>query len=370
MPSRPAALADGRVLIVAHEANARRFAERLWGAPALGCVVASTETAEIPGISAAGETPEKRRYTAALDSEILVLGRPVSMPEIPRNPAGPPSPVVITRACVEALGLVPWIVDAGTRIPPRVPRLVLDGQPGKCITTGQALTLSPDFVQMARAAGRLLASRAAWLVLGESVPGGTTTAQAVMEALGIHAQGRVSSSMPGGNHALKTHVVSEALRAAALPGGCPGLRVAQAVGDPMQPAVALMALEASLQVPVVLGGGTQMAAVVALALKLLSEGHAGNAENLAVATTRWVAEDPSADLAGILRGLAYPVPGFAAGLDFGHSALPELRRYEEGLVKEGVGAGAAACAALLVGDLSLETLVPRIEEVTRDLGPR
>jgi len=370
MPPLSRAVADGRIRVVAHEAEAFRFAQRLRGLPAFACVVASTDTAEIPEISAAGETPEKRRYTAALDSEILVLGRPVSLPEVPRNPAGPPSPVVITRACVEALDIAPWVVDAGIRVPPRVPRVVLDGTPGRCITTGRALELSPRFEETARAAGHLLARQATWLVLAESVPGGTTTAQALLEALGIPARGRVSSSMPGGNHALKCRVVSEALRAGALTPGTTGLGLAQAVGDPMQPAVALMALEASLRVPVVLGGGTQMAAVAALALRLASEGHPGNLENLAIATTRWVAADPSADLGGILRSLSRPVPAFAAGLDFGDSAIPELRRYEEGLVKEGVGAGAAACAALLAGDLTLPSLMERIEEVTRDLGPR
>lgn len=134
----------------------------------------------------------------------------------------------------------------------------------------------------------------------------------------------------------------------------------------MQPAVALMALEASLQVPVVLGGGTQMAAVAALALRLLAEGHAGDPKNLALATTRWVSEDASADLAGILGGLGRPPAAFAAGLDFGTSAIPNLRRYEEGLVKEGVGAGAAAFAAFLSG-LTHPELLGRVEEVVRGL---
>jgi uncharacterized protein (TIGR00303 family) len=267
------------------------------------------------------------------------------------------------------LGVEALIVDAGIRIPPRVPRLVLGGEPGRCITTGRSFSCSADFLENARAAGRFVAASAPWVILAESVPGGTTTAQALLEALGTPAHGRVSSSMPGGNHALKAETVARALAEAGLPANTTGLEAASAVGDPMQPAVALMALEASLRVPVVLGGGTQMAAVAALALRLLDEGHPGRPDNLAIATTRWVAEDASADLPGILRDLGGRLPAFAACIDFSSSSLRNLQRYEEGLVKEGVGAGAAAFAAFLTGGLSHGELLAHIEEVVV-AGPR
>lgn len=366
MPDCLAALHDGRIRPLTPRPQAEAFLGRLTGRPLFACVVASTDTAEIPGISAAGETPEKRRYTAALDSEFLVLGRPVTLPEIPRNPLGPPSPVVITRAVLSTLGLDALIVDAGIRVAPRTPRLVLGGVPGRCITTGAALEYPEGLWESCRAAGRFLACAAPWVVLAESVPGGTTTALSLLEGLGVSGRGRVSSSMPGGNHGLKEEVVARALEAAALRPGASALEVAAAVGDPMQPAVAMMALEASLRVPVVLGGGTQMAAVAALALRLLAEGHPGDASNLGLATTRWVAADVSADLAGLLQDLGSPPASFAAGLDFGASSIPNLRRYEEGLVKEGVGAGAAAFAAFLAGFSHGEVLA-RIEEVVRGL---
>ncbi|MBI5015774.1 MAG: TIGR00303 family protein [Deltaproteobacteria bacterium] len=359
-----AAQHDGRIRALTPRPEA--FLRRLAGRPLFACAVASTDTAEIPGISAAGETPEKRRYTAALDAEFLVLGRPVTLPEIPKNPLGPPSPVVITRAALAALDLEALIIDAGIRVAPQTPRLVLGGAPGRCITTGAALEYPPGLWENCRAAGRWLAASAPWLILAESVPGGTTTALSLLEGLGVPARGRVSSSMPGGNHELKDEVVARALAAAGLPAGASALEVAAAVGDPMQPAVAVMALEASLRVPVVLGGGTQMAAVAALALRLLSEGHPGKVENLGLATTRWVADDASADLPGILGDLGGSVAAFAAGLDFGGSAIPNLCRYEEGLVKEGVGAGAAAFAAFL-GGWSHADLLGRIEGVVRGL---
>ncbi len=356
---RPLAFGDG----------CSAFWSSLRGSPAFACVIASTDTADIPGISAAGTTPQKRRYTAALDSEFLVFGRPVTLPEIPRNPLGPPSPVVITRAALRALGLEPLIVDAGTRVPPRTPRLELGGTPGRCITSGHALDLGTGFPDLCAAAGRYLASLAGWLILAESVPGGTTTAQALLEALGVPARGRVSSSMPGGNHALKQQVVSRALEAARLGSGASALDIAAAVGDPMQPAAALIALEASRSVPVVLAGGTQMAAVAALALRLFEEGRPGDPGRIAIATTRWVAQDPAADLPGILGHLSRPIPAVAADLDFSGSRIPGLQRYEEGLVKEGVGAGAAACAAFAVAGLSHDQMLCEIEEIVRALAP-
>ena len=57
---------------------------------------------------------------------------------------------------------------------------------------------------------------------------------------------------------MSEEVVRRALAAAALDPGAPGLAVAEAVGDPMQPALSLLALEVSRFGPVVLGGGKRL----------------------------------------------------------------------------------------------------------------
>jgi NaMN:DMB phosphoribosyltransferase len=149
----------------------------------------------------------------------------------------------------------------------------------------------------------------------------------------------------------------------------------------MQPVVAGMALAASKYLPVVLAGGTQMAAVLALAAALYrAEGDtltgldfAGvNFENIALVTTGWVANDPSSDLAGLAAeieerfgplGSAY----LAANLNFADSAVPAMRLYEAGFVKEGVGAGAAAFATMLAANLSAQEFLPAIEAAYRKL---
>lgn len=362
-----AALENGWVRPIGPRDQAEAFLRKLKGPARFACVIASTDTAEIEGISAAGETPYLRRFTAALDSEYLLYGKTLTLDDVPRNPLGPPSPVLISRAALELMGTTALIVDAGTRVPPRTPRLVAGGAPGESIVGGKALALSSDFSQAARAAARMALPQAGFLVLGESVPGGTTTALSVMEALNVRAMGKVSSSMPGGNHSLKEEVVRLALAEAKLPKDVSALLAAAAVGDPMQPLAALMALEASLHCPVVLGGGTQMAAVWALAARLLSEGEEGNPENICLATTKWVAQDPSADLAGLLSQASPVIPAFAAWLDFSGCRSMGLRHYEEGLVKEGVGAGAAAFSALTTGSATMDELVNAIDLLAEKL---
>ena len=54
-------------------------------------------------------------------------------------------------------------------------------------------------------------------------------------------------------------------------------------------------------------------------------------------------------------------PLLASGLSFAASRYPALRRYEEHLVKEGVGAGGAAVAAALAADIGCAALLERVE---------
>src|SRR5204863_372509 len=96
-----------------------------------------------------------------------------------------------------------------------------------------------------------LARQADYLVLAESVPGGTTTALALLCGLGIDAWGKVSSSMPDNAHPLKGAVVRHALDAAELTGVAgerPALDVAAAVVAALRTgadaAQLLMAIEA------------------------------------------------------------------------------------------------------------------------------
>ena len=123
----------------------------------------------------------------------------------------------------------------------------------------------------------------------------------------------------------------------------------------MQPLAAGLVQAAALAgLPVLLAGGSQMAAVLALALELTAVAERPLlASRVAIATTAWVAAEPSSDLAALLQLLqrrwdCEPL-AFAAGLRFGSCHWPQLQAFEQGFVKEGVGAGGLAALWQLSG---------------------
>jgi NaMN:DMB phosphoribosyltransferase len=101
----------------------------------------------------------------------------------------------------------------------------------------------------------------------------------------------------------------------------------------MMAAAAGLAVGAAETVPVLLAGGTQMAAVLAL-IKGMDYSALGN---IAIGTTRWIAKDTTSDLRSLVSQIG-KVPVLAANLNFSLSRYDGLKIYETGLVKEGGGA--------------------------------
>ena len=335
--------------------------------PVFACVLGFTETGLIPGISAAGATPEARQYTAIADAEFLYNG-PQSQPQYPLPPlhAGA-SPVLISRAVVEALEMPVYLFNAGLPQPPVVPAIDLGGTPARCLSQGCALELATvkHIMEQGLIWGEKLATSVTqgYLVLGECVVGGTTTALAVLTGLGIAASGKINSSHPVCNHAQKWAVVHAGLQSAGvweLPVRDP-LQLVAAVGDPMQVAVAGMAIAASRTRGVMLAGGTQMLAVYAL-IQAISRAYdlAWQPEQVVVGTTRWVAEDPTGNTVELAK-MVGGVPLLATRLSFVSSRYPQLRAYEQGYVKEGMGAGGCCVTAHLRQDLNQPQLLKIIE---------
>ena len=333
----------------------QRWLQRYQGrSPVFACILGFTATGLIPGISAAGATPADRQYTAIADAEFLLNG-PQSQPNYPLPPLEVgASPVLISRAVVETLNIPVYLFNAGLPQPPAVPAIDLAGVPAKCLTSGKALPLTTVKHLLAQGLkwGEKLATEAAegYLIIGECVVGGTTTALGVLTGLGIEAVGKVNSSHPRCNHSQKWSVVRAGLQGAGLlpvPPQADPLRLLAAVGDPMQVVAAGMAIAASRTVGVMLAGGTQMLAVYALMRAIADRlGKPAKLEQVVVGTTRWVAEDPTGDTVGLAKAIGR-VPLLATGLSFAPSRHPHLRAYERGYVKEGVGAGGCAIAAHL-----------------------
>ena len=342
-----------------------------WPTSRILLLLAATETASVEGISAAGASPRSRRQTAAADAELLLLGPLAERAHgLPPLPAGV-TPALISHVVLRDLGLLPQtlVVDLGCPVAPAIPHLRLPalegGAPARCLSSGMAM--DPGRVQALLARGLRWGERLGKpalpgglspspLVVAECVPGGTTTALAVLEGLGVRAQGLVSGSLRHPAHGLKAALVGQGL-AAANPMGAQGtnqawdpLAVVAAVGDPMQPLAAGLVLGAAAQgVPVLLAGGSQMAAVLALALAIApAEGRPALLDLVQVATTAWVAQDSGSNLALLLEriagrwGLGQPLVPQVAGLRFSDCRSQALRDYERGYVKEGVGAGGLA----------------------------
>jgi uncharacterized protein (TIGR00303 family) len=346
--------------------------------PVFACVLGFTATCLIPGISAAGKTPEDRRYTAIADAEFLANGvQPQPVYPLPPLIAGA-SPVYISRAIVAAFDIPTYIFNAGLPIAPTIPHLDLAGSPAACLTTGAALPLAivKQLYQHGLDWGEKLAALHpdSYLIIGECVVGGTTTALSLLTALGIDALGKVNSSHPICNHHQKAEIVAQGLSKLAtshdprstihdsLIHPSPFDLVA-AIGDPMQIVVAGMAITASRTTGVLLAGGTQMLAVAALIDAIgLDQKIEINTDRIIVGTTAWVAGDRSGDTVALAQ-LIPNIPLISTQLSFADSQYPQLQVYEQGFVKEGVGAGGLAIAASLYRDWGQVEILQAIEQL-------
>ena len=92
---------------------------------------------------------------------------------------------------------------------------------------------------------------------------------------------------------------------------------------------------------VVLAGGTQMAAVLALGKSLGIEG------DISIATTKYIVEDKTASFLEIVESTGRPYYYADPGLE--NSKIPGVQIYAQGYVKEGVGMGGASLLAGLYG---------------------
>lgn len=184
--------------------------------PIFACILGFTETGLIPGISAAGSTPDDRRYTALADAEFLINGiQPKPTYPLPPLTVGA-SPVYISHTVVRTLNFPVYLFNAGLLQSPSVPHIDLQGMAARCLSTGQALPLKTVEHLLAQGMywGKKLAQEAqkSYLIVGECVVGGTTTALSILTGLGIAAQGKVNSSHPQCNHQQKWLVVQEGLK--------------------------------------------------------------------------------------------------------------------------------------------------------------
>jgi len=299
-------------------------------------ILGNTLLSTIPGVSGAGATPEKTLLTPVLDAELITWGRITSHPVRPDTPTGCPTPASITRAMMGLCGMQALFINAGLHHTPTVPCLDVYGDEGEDPRFRDAVPHAQDLVLKGEVIGKFLSKCSDLLVMGECVPGGTTTALCVMRALGYEAS--VSSSFVNNPVSIKEEICREALRRIKAAAITSPLDIIRYTGDPMMPVAVGIAKTYSGEL--ILAGGTQMLAVSAV---IKAQGR----PLPYVVTTSYVRDDPSANvqqIAGQIGGdILYVDPGFG---DIGHSGLA---RYCIGEVKEGMGAGGAMCLAYLLG---------------------
>lgn len=351
--------------IAGNEEIAERILSEIWGGRGVfTCTIANTLTSTIPGVSDAGDTPELTLFTPAADAEMLVCGKTLCMDGIPINPGGIPTPATLTMAALELSGMPTYIVNGGCKVNPKIPCFDVGGECGECITSGKAVKNVRECFEKGKILGRMLSKGHDFVVVSESCAGGTTTALAVLMAMGAVKENLVSSSSPNNPKALKTQLVEEALRNAGIKKGDLAkdpLKAIACVGDPMMPANVGMTIGAAETVPVIVGGGTQMAAVIAAALAL----EPSIAGRIIHGTTRWLVNDPNSDVRKMMAGISADVPLVYINMDYSDSPHEGLQAYEWGYIKEGVGCGGACIAAVAMsrGGIDCPTLLDKVHEI-------
>jgi len=304
--------------------------------PTVALVAGTTRTAAIDGISAAGANPALLDHTPSADAELLAFGRPVYAPTVPVSPDGCPTPALVTRAVRELVGFDLLVVDGGLAAPTAAPTVDVAARPGGDVRGSRPVRNAETVFDRSRRVGAAVEGS---LVVGESVPGGTTTALGVLRALGEPFG--VSSSLPSNPLGLKRDVVASGLAASDLDRGALAGDPTEAVacmGDPVLAAVSgLVAGAADHDVPVTLAGGTQLLAAAALVR------HAGGDHPLTLATTSFVDADETVDLREASDAL--DVDLVLSDPRFERLDHPGLAHYTDGVGKEGAGMGGALALA-------------------------
>ena len=329
-------------------------------------IIAGTNTSQIQGISAAGIDPKSRQITALADAEFLLFGPTFDHKyKLPLLTAGV-SPALISNVCADMIKANLIVIPLGLEKKPYFKHLVIEkplARPAKCLSSGKSMTKSR--VKSLYEKGLLIGrSKIKPIVILESVPGGTTTAQAIMEAHGLEVSDLVGSSLLNPPRKLKKEIILKGLNNANLDNDFDSIDVISALGDPFQAfSMGLLIGARDANQTVILCGGSQMIAVLLLALEYVNTlDKQSFVDSIFIATTGWLLNNK--DLNNLLGLVAEKhninLLGLGSCLNFESSQYQELRDYEIGYVKEGVGAGGMSILAYLNG-FNYEDIISKCE---------
>jgi uncharacterized protein (TIGR00303 family) len=322
-----------------------------------------TRTCEIKGITQAG-IPGKIPLTPTLDAEFVSTGKVFSLENLAETATGIPTPGLLTRAVQT---LTPFaavkILDLGLTIQPQQCDVVTFGiEASPSIAEATPFDAKTVF-QKGRQFGRTYKPEGDYVIVGESTPAGTTTAQAAIAALGYDHDGLFASSFKEAPVAIKRRTLD-----AALDKLTSGMGLFEKLGHTADNTLLFVAgfvLEACRRFPVVLGGGTQMAAALLIANKIGGrDGLPMDPRKITLCTTRWIAEDGTSNLVALIEQLDFRPRTFYADFLYTDATIPVLKLYDEGEAKEGVGAGAAVAYGYMHG-LTQPEITAQVEAIMR-----
>ena len=346
--------------------------------------MSNTTTANIEGITQAG-IPGSIYLTPVLDGEFIATGEVRSMPDVAETPKGVPTPALITRG-VHLLAPFSHIelLDLGLEVQPKGDDITIHHHgihPSQSIAEGANIDTQALF-EKGLAFGKTYVCKDDYLILGESVPSGTTTATATALALGYDAKALFSSSFKEVPNDIRQETIDKALEN--VKGKTDLFEILGSVADNMLIFNAGFVLGVNGRFPIVLAGGTQMACVLLVVNSLRgltpndlfseqeNESFAGLTpltkgqiqdlplRDVALCTTKWVAQDEHSDIRALLEMLEFPINAYYTDFNFALSNHPALKLYDEGEAKEGVGAGGALMYGVLNG-LSKEEMTRQVE---------
>jgi len=323
--------------------------------------LSNTKTADIKGITQAG-IPGMIHLTPTLDSEFLCTGEVRSLGNIAETPKGVPTPALMTRGVHL---LMPYgrveLLDLGLEVKPKIDYFKLHDfniTPSESIVNGANID-AEELFQKGVAFGQGYICEDEYIILGESVPSGTSTARATAMGMGYEVENYFASSFKEVPNEVRQKVLDEAL--SNLQEDDDLFTVLGKVGDNMLIFNAGFIMGLNNKIPLILAGGTQMASVLLIVNKILQLTQKElESSNLALCTTKWVVEDAHSDIKALLTLLDFPVNVYYSDFDFSLSEHPALKFYDEGEAKEGVGAGGALVYGALNG-LSKEAITKQVE---------
>jgi len=338
------------------------FIESLRGKKATFMLALSnTKTANIEGITQAG-IPGMIHLTPTLDSEFVCTGEVRSLENIAETPKGVPTPALITRGVhlLAPYGRVE-LLNLGLEVAPKVQYFKVHEfniEPSQSIAKGANIN-AQELFQKGIDFGQNYECKDEYIILGESVPSGTTTAMATAIGLKHKVKEYFSSSFKDVPTDVRENTLKLALSHLAHKDDI--FTVLSKVSDNMLIFNAGFILGLNNRVPLVLAGGTQMVAVLLIVDRMLKlMGGTMKSSNLSLCTTKWIAEEKESDIKALLELLSLPINAYYADFDFSLTTHPALKLYDEGEAKEGVGAGGALMYGFLNG-LSKEQITKQVE---------